>query len=160
MKLKNRIKNNEEVFKGRSIVKGTAEGTALVTKQSFGFLGSLDPETGIIVDKKHELYGEKITEKVLIFPYGIGSTMGAIYFLDAVRCKNSPAAIINVETEPIVAAGAVMAEIFYSKCVPVVDKIGTDFFDEVHTGEYVKVDGNRGLVKITNLKSKKCQTRG
>jgi predicted aconitase with swiveling domain len=151
--MKAKKEKSELKFMGHSVTDGITEGEALVTTQSFGFLGSIDPLTGRIIDEKHALCGQIITDKILIFPNSIGSTMGAIYLLDAVRCKNGPAAMVNVETEPILAAGAIMSEIFYNKKIPVVDRVSDKFFKRVRSGNRVKVNGNTGTVEIILEKS-------
>ncbi|NIR87074.1 DUF126 domain-containing protein [Candidatus Bathyarchaeota archaeon] len=135
-------------FKGQGVVKGVAEGLALVSGQNLSLWGGLNPKTGLIIDRRHELYGQQVRGKVLVFPYGKGSTTGAIVLLEAVKCGNSPAAIVNVETEPILASGALMAQIFYKKTIPIVDRLDRNPIEVIHTNDYVRVDGDEGLVEI------------
>ncbi len=135
-------------LKGQGVIKGVAEGLALVSRQNLGFWGGLDPKTGLIIDTRHELYGQQVRDKVLVFPYGKGSTTGAIVFLEAVRCGNAPAAIVNVKTEPILASGALMAKIFYRKTISIVDKLDRNPVEVIRTNDYVRVDGDMGLVEI------------
>lgn len=135
-------------LKGCGVVEGVAEGPALVTEQNLSLWGGLDPQTGLIIDRRHELCGEQVRGKVLVFPYGKGSTTGAIVLLEAVRCGNAPAAIINVKTEPILASGALMARIFYQKNIPIVDRLDRNPTEAICTNDYVEVDGHKGLVKI------------
>ncbi|MFQ6126095.1 MAG: aconitase X swivel domain-containing protein [Candidatus Heimdallarchaeota archaeon] len=136
-------------LKGRSVVKGITEGPALVSKQNLSLWGGLDPQTGFIIDKRHDLYREQVRDTVLVFPYGKGSTTGAIVFLEAVRCGNAPAAIINVRTEPILVSGALMAPIFYNKAIPIVDRLEKNPVEAIQTTDYVRVNGNEGRVEIT-----------
>lgn len=135
-------------LKGYGVVKGIAEGSALVSEQNLSLWGGLNPQTGLIIDKRHKLYGQQVRDRVLVFPYGKGSTTGAIVLLEAVRCGNAPAAIINVKTEPILASGALMAQIFYKKNIPIVDRLEKNPIKIIHTNDYAKVDGNMGLVEI------------
>ncbi len=135
-------------FKGQGVVKGVAEGLALVSGQNLSLWGGLNPKTGLIIDRRHELCGQQVRGKVLVFPYGKGSTTGAIVLLEAVKCGNSPAAIVNVETEPILASGALMAQIFYKKTIPIVDRLDRNPIEVIHTNDYVRVDGDEGLVEI------------
>jgi hypothetical protein len=53
---------------GRKIFKGKAEGKALVTKDGISFYGGIDPATGIVVEKGHELEGKSVAGKILVFP--------------------------------------------------------------------------------------------
>ena len=40
-----------------TVLKGIAEGEALVTRQPICLYDSLDPKSGLIINKRHELYG-------------------------------------------------------------------------------------------------------
>jgi len=64
------------VLKGRPIVSGHCKGTALVAKKPISFLGGVDPTTGIIIEKNHDLEGKQLKDTVLCFPSGHGSTVG------------------------------------------------------------------------------------
>jgi predicted aconitase with swiveling domain len=143
------MQDTKLTLKGYGVVKGNAEGPALVSEKNISLWGGLNPQTGLIIDKRHELYGQQVKGKVLVFPYGKGSTTGAIVLLEAVRCGNAPAAIINVKTEPILASGALMAQIFYKKKIPIVDRLEKNPVKTIHTNDYVRVNGNKGLVEIT-----------
>jgi len=59
------------------IVKGNVKGSLLITKSPINFLGGIDKKTGIIHDKNHDLFGKSISNKILAFPFGIGSSVGA-----------------------------------------------------------------------------------
>ncbi len=116
----------------RSIFKGSAEGEALVTEIPIGFLGGVDPDTGIIVDPAHPLCGQCITNKVLVFPYGKGSTVGSYTIYRLKKNGLAPAAMVNAESEAIVAVGALIAEI------PMVDQVDTS---KLRTGMQVHIAG-------------------
>ncbi|MEM3087758.1 MAG: DUF126 domain-containing protein, partial [Candidatus Bathyarchaeia archaeon] len=106
----------EIVLKGRTIVGGQAEGTALVTREAISFFGGVEPRTGVIIERGHELEGSKISGKVLVFPRGKGSTVGSYIIYAMSKYGTAPAAMINLETEAIIAVGAVLANI------PLMDK--------------------------------------
>jgi predicted aconitase with swiveling domain len=103
-------------IKARIISRGKATGPALITKEPIGFLGGIDPETGDVIEKGHELEGQNVSGKVLIFPNGKGSTVGSYVMLQLAKNGKAPAAIINVSAEPIIAVGAIISKI------PMVDK--------------------------------------
>ncbi|MHA2405298.1 MAG: DUF126 domain-containing protein [Candidatus Hermodarchaeia archaeon] len=126
-------------FEGRKISPGTASGEALVTSQSLSFYGGVDPETGVVVEKDHELEGQSITGKVLIFPSGKGSTVGSYVLYQLAKTGKGPVAIINQQTETIVAVGCIIGEI------PAVDRIP---IDEIKTGQQLRIDAAKGLVEI------------
>ena len=126
-----------ELYKGRSISEGIAEGEALVTSQPLSFFGGVDPESGMVVERGHELHGLSIAGKVLVFPSGKGSTVGSYTLYRLQRGGKAPLAIINAECETITAVGCIIAEI------PCVDQIP---IDELQSGMQVVVDGERGIV--------------
>jgi uncharacterized protein len=139
---------SRKTLKGRGITHGKTKGEAIVSKSPFGFYGAVDPGTGIVSDKRHELYGKNISGKILVFPEGRGSTAGAIAILELARCGTLPAAMINRITEPILATGAILAEKFYNVIVPVVDSLEKDPVNEISEGDKVTVDADKGEVTI------------
>lgn len=115
---------------GRVVRAGQAEGEALVSSDPIGFLGGVDPDTGIIIEAGHPLEGECVTDRILVFPTGKGSTVGSYTLYRLARNGLAPAAIINVEADPVVAVGAIIAEI------PMVDQVD---ISRIHTGDWVEV---------------------
>ncbi len=120
-----------EQLKGRIIYKGKAEGEALVTSMPISFYGGVDPNTGEVLEKGHELQGISIKGKILVFPQGKGSTVGSYTLYRMKKNGVAPAAMINKETETIVAVGAIISEI------PFVDKIDVN---KIKTGNKISVD--------------------
>lgn len=98
-------------IKARTISRGKATGPALITSEPIGFLGGVDPETGDVIEKGHELEGQNVSGKVLIFPNGKGSTVGSYVMLQLAKNGKAPAAIINISAEPIIAVGAIISKI-------------------------------------------------
>ena len=123
---------------GRKIYQGTAEGETLVTSMGISFFGGVDPDTGIIVETGHELEGQSISGKVLVFPTGKGSTVGSYTLYRLKRNGLAPAAIVNAQCETITAVGAIIAEI------PCIDQIP---LDQLTTGWSVRVDGEAGTIE-------------
>jgi len=129
-------------FKCRKINGGYAEGEALVSNEAISFYGGVDPYTGIIIEKGHPLEGIKISNKILIFPYGKGSTVGSYIILRLARRGVAPKAIVNLYAEPIVAVGAIISEI------PMVDQLPKKFFDLVNNGMKIIVDADNEAVEV------------
>lgn len=129
-------------LKAHIVSRGRAEGVALVTSQPISFLGSVDPKTGVVVEKGHELAGTSIKGKVLVFPSGKGSTVGSYVIYQLKKNGASPSAMINIKTEPIVAVGAIISEI------PLVDRVEKDPVTTIKTGDKVLVDAIIGSVEI------------
>ena len=109
------------------VLPGTDDGFILFTQQAISFWGCVDPVTGTISDKRHELFGESISGKVLVFPFGKGSSTGSLMLLELLRLDLAPAAIINVRTEPLLATGPVVGKHFYGKSFPIVNIDERDF---------------------------------
>ena len=105
---------------GRVIYPGDVEGKALVSKSPVGFYGGVDAKTGMVIEKGHELEGKCVKDSILVFPNGKGSTVGSYVIYGLKMNGVAPKAIINKETETIVAAGVILAGI------PCVDRIDTD----------------------------------
>ncbi len=131
------------ILNGRIVRAGQAEGEALVSPDPIGFLGGVDPETGVILDQNHPLKGQSIAGKILVFPHGKGSTVGSYTILRLARNGVAPRAMINAESEAITAVGAIIADI------PMVDQID---ISQIHTGDWVKMDDGR--VEVRTAKEK------
>ena len=124
---------------GRKIYQGQVQGEALVTSMGISFFGGVDPDTGVIVETGHELEGQSISGKVLVFPTGKGSTVGSYTLYRLKRNGLAPAAIINAQCETITAVGCIIAEI------PCVDQIP---IEQLTTGMLVRVDGEAGTIEL------------
>jgi predicted aconitase with swiveling domain len=103
---------------GRVIYAGKAEGSALVTTMPMSFYGGVNPETGEVVERGHELQGRSVKGRVLVFPNGKGSTVGSYVLYRLKKNGAAPLAIVNARCETIVAVGAIISEI---PCVDMVD---------------------------------------
>ncbi len=125
---------NPIVLHGRVIKAGHAAGEALVSSAPIGFLGGVDPDTGIVIEAGHPLEGECVAGRVLVFPTGKGSTVGSYTLYRLAHNGVAPAAIVNAEADPVVAVGAIIAEI------PMVDRVD---ISRIRTGDrvYVRDDG-------------------
>jgi hypothetical protein len=126
-------------FEGRTIYPGRVEGPALVTSMAISFFGGVDPETGVVVEKGHELEGQAIGGKVLVFPTGKGSTVGSYTLYRLRHAGKAPLAIVNAECETITAVGCIIAEI------PCVDHVP---IERIESGMRVIVDAEHGVVEI------------
>jgi hypothetical protein len=126
-------------LKGRKIYKGIAEGEAITTKDGISFYGGVDPDTGKVVEVGHELEGQSITGKILVFPTGKGSTVGSYTLYRMKKNNTAPAAIVNERIDTIIAVGCIISEI------PCVDKIDVD---EIKNGQKIVVNGSEGTVEV------------
>lgn len=118
-------------MQGRIIKAGKAAGRALVSPEPIGFLGGVDPDTGVVVEPNHPLNGQSVAGRVLVFPTGKGSTVGSYTILRLARNGVAPAAMLNAQSEAIVAVGAIIADI------PMVDQLSIQLIED---GAWVVVD--------------------
>jgi predicted aconitase with swiveling domain len=125
-------------MQGRTIKAGRGEGLALVSMAPIGFLGGVDPETGVVIEKGHPLEGRSIAGRVLVFPTGKGSTVGSYTIYRLARNGCGPAAIINAESEAIVAVGAIISDIPMVDCIDV---------EQIHDGDRVVVENGTVVVE-------------
>ena len=117
-------------LQGRVIKAGRAQGEALVSPEPVGFLGGVDPETGLIIEPGHALEGACISGRIFVFPTGKGSTVGSYILYRLKKSGLAPAAIINAESEPIVAVGAIIS------AIPMVDRVE---IEKIANGDWVEV---------------------
>ena len=121
------------VYVGRIIFAGKAEGLALVSRMGISFFGGIDPDSGVVVERGHDLEGQSVAGKVLVFPTGKGSTVGSYTLYRLKQNGMAPAAILNKVCETITAVGCIIAEI------PCLDQIAIEL---IQTGRRVVVDGS------------------
>ena len=131
-------------IKCHRVASGRAGGPALVSRQAISFLGNVNPETGMVVDPAHELFGLSKAGKVLVFPGGKGSTVGSYVIYQLKKRGLAPAAMINLRSEPIVAVGAIISGI------PLVDRVPVEVL-KTKSGTFVEVDADRELIRISEL---------
>jgi predicted aconitase with swiveling domain len=128
------------ILKGRKIFKGKTQGEALVTKESISFYGGVDPETGTVVEQGHELEGQSLVGKILVFPSGKGSTVGSYVLYQMAKTGKGPKGLILKDCEAIVAVGCIIGEI------PCIDHIN---IDQIKTGMQVSIDAEANTVEIS-----------
>lgn len=128
-------------LKGKAVWKGEAKGKALVSKEPISFLGGVNPETGRVIESGHDLEGKSIKDRILIFPHGKGSTVGSYVIYQLAFKETAPSAMINRSSEPIVASGAIIAEI------PLVHKLDKNPIEVISDGDLVSIEGDNVTVK-------------
>jgi hypothetical protein len=129
-------------IRGKRVSGGKAEGRALVTREPITFLGGVDPETGLIVERGHELEGKSIKNKILIFPRGKGSTVGSYVLYQMRKNGTAPGAIVNLEAEEIVAVGAIISGI------PMLHSLERNPYSILKTGAKVRLNADRGYLEV------------
>ena len=131
------------------MVPGIGKGKVLKTSQSISFWGGVDPATGLVNDPRHELFNQSVAGRVLVFPFGKGSSTGSLIILELARINKAPAAIVNVRTEPILATGPIVCKHFYGKEIPVIC-LDEKSFQKLQTGQNVTVNATENVIFMTN----------
>lgn len=126
---------------GRIISKGTAEGEVILTKEAITFLGGVDPGTGIVTEKGHELEGQSIAGKILVFPGGKGSTVGSYVIYQMKKSGSAPKGIIALHAEQVVAAGAIISNL------PMLDSLKKNPFEFLKNGMRITINADEGYVE-------------
>ncbi len=136
-----------ELMTGTPMVEGNASGSALVTREPLSFWGGLDPASGEIIDRRHELSGQKVTGQVLVLPYSRGSTTASTVLLETIRVGTAPAAIVASCVDPMLALGAVVASELYDRVVPVIALNEMDF-QRLRTGDRVTIRSDGTVERV------------
>jgi uncharacterized protein len=131
------------VLKGRKVVGGCAEGEALVTGNTISGWGGIDPVKGIIIERRHELRNISFAGKILVFPSAKGSSGMSLIFHIARMVGTAPKALIFNDMTTRAALTSVLLH------APAITGLDRDPLSIIETGDWVKVDSDKGVVEIT-----------
>lgn len=130
------------VLRGRGIVPGRVRGRALVSPETISGWGGIDPARGIIIERRHSLFGVSFAGKVLVFPGAKGSSGWSGFFQSTRLLGTAPLAMVFTTVTTKAVLGAVVTR------VPTVSELDADPVEAIHTGDLVEVDGDTGTVTI------------
>lgn len=130
------------VIHGRKVVPGVAAGEALVSRDRISGWGGIDSRTGTVIETRHELRGVSFAGKVLVFPGAKGSSGWSAAFHMTRLMNVAPAAFLFNEMTTKIALGAVVTH------SPSMTDFDRDPMALIETGDWVKVDADRGVVEI------------
>ena len=137
------------VARGQPIVAGSARAEALAGDAPLSFWGGFDPETGIVIDRRHPLNGCLAAGRVLVIPSGRGSCSGSGVLLEALHNGMAPAAIITSRLDPVIGLGCILGDELYARHPPLVVVPDQDRL-QIETGDLIEID-DRGLITVTKL---------
>jgi predicted aconitase with swiveling domain len=132
-------------IKGKPVISGSANGTALVSREPLSFWGGYDWKTGEIIDRRHPLSGLIAKDKILAIPFTRGSSTTTAVLLESIRAKTAPAAIITTSTDFFFALASVVADEMYSAPIPLMAVSESDFA-QLQTGDQVELDGMGNVI--------------
>jgi len=133
-------------FKGRVIAPGSVTAEAVVTRQGFNTLASMQmmfiqSKTKCVDQSNPDIYKKILQDKALCLPQTIGSTTGGMFLYSAVMSAKAPACLLFAkEIDSLAAAGAVLADVWSENAkMPTVDKLGDEFLEFVQDGDKITV---------------------
>ena len=115
------------------LVSGKVQGVVLKSNDPINFLGTVDKKTGIISDKNHDLFEKSIKDTILVFPSGVGSSVGAYTIYSIKSNDTAPLAMICKKADLTVATGCALANI------PLIT-ITDEEFSSIENGMKISVD--------------------
>ncbi|HLI46331.1 MAG TPA: DUF126 domain-containing protein [Geobacterales bacterium] len=121
----------------KSIIKGFAKGIVLKTERPINLLMLND--NGILNDAAHILNGKSVANRVLVFPYAVGSSVGAYRLYNLRVNKNAPNAIICLKPDLITVSGCAIANIPLVVC-------SLEDFKMIKDGIEISVDADKGEI--------------
>jgi predicted aconitase with swiveling domain len=127
---------------GRGLVPGCVSGPALVSHETISGWGGIDPSTGTITERRHELFGVCFTGKVLIFPGAKGSSGWSGFFQSTRLAGTAPLAMVFTTMTTKAVLGAIVTR------VPTISELDQDPVALINTGDWVTVDADRGLLTV------------
>ena len=130
------------VLTGRGLVGGVAEGEALVSHETISGWGGIDPATGTIIERRHELCGVCFTGKILVFPGAKGSSGWSGFFQTTRLLGTAPIGMIFTVVTTKAALGAVVTR------VPALTDLDRDPTTVIATGDRLRLDATAGTVEI------------
>jgi len=130
-------------LRGRTVVPGVAAGEALVSHEPISGWGGIDPARGVIIEPRHELSGQCFTGKILVFPSAKGSSGWSSFFQSTRLLGTAPLGMVIASISTKSALGAVVTR------VPTVTALDADPCAVISTGDWVRVDGDNGVVEVT-----------
>jgi len=115
------------------LVKGKIQGIVLKSENPINFLGTVEKKSGVISEKNHDLFNKSIKDSILVFPSGVGSSVGA-YTIYSIKSNDSaPLAMICLKADLTVVTGCALTNI------PLLI-ISNDEFDSLKNGMKIEID--------------------
>jgi len=135
----------EKRIKGKVVIPGDVMGSAITSRYPISFWGGVNPHTGEIIDRRHDLSGSNIKGKIFVFPKGKGSSTSSAVLLESIKNKTAPAAIINQKIDPILALGAIIADELGYPTVPMII-LSEDDIKEINEGDHISISSDGTVI--------------
>jgi len=131
-----------KTFKCTKISGGKVEAEVIVSKDAVCFY-LVEPATGIVVEKNHDIQNQTVAGKILIMPSGKGSSVVQADGLYKLMQNNMDTKGIIVEhADTVLVSSAIIME------TPMVHKVDKEFYDYIKTGMKIVLDADNGEITI------------
>ncbi len=131
------VKNLSEPLKCEATVindwEGEIVGKVIKTTKKISFLGDVDPNTGVILAKDSDIRGESIKGKILVFPGGRGSTVGAGVLFGLVKNNVAPLILVTLVPDQVVISGAIFGDL------PMVSYLPQECFNKIKGDDVLNI---------------------
>ena len=117
-------------------------GPALVSKQGFGVRYDLDLERGVIANPEHDLDGEAVAGRILVFTRSKGGVAASWALAELKERGMAPLGIVFRSASPIFVQGALFAGL------PIVDSLRQDPCTLIRCGDEVALYPGEGRLEI------------
>ncbi len=135
-------KNSQGVLRNGKGIGGNVRGPALVSQDGFGVRYDLDPDSGVISNPEHDLYGQSIGGQILVCTSPKGGVAASWALANLKDHGIAPLAMIFRRTSPIFVQGALFAEI------PIMHNLEGDPCTLIRTGDDIELFPREGRVVI------------
>ncbi len=139
------VKEGKFESTGRSLPSQTdwsVQGKALVTDVPITYLGYVNRDTGVIEEPGHPLDGIAISDTILIYPKGSGSTVAPFILMGLIYTGMGPRAIVNRDVCPLTLPAASLLN------VPYAHGFDEDPCLEINSGDDVMMTLTDGVVQL------------
>ena len=139
------VKEGKFESTGRSLPSQTdwsVQGKALVTDVPITYLGYVNRDTGVIEEPGHPLDGIAISDTILIYPKGSGSTVAPFILMGLIYTGMGPRAIVNRDVCPLTLPAASLLN------VPYAHGFDEDPCLEINSGDDVMMTLTNGVVQL------------
>ena len=133
-----------KTFKCQTIADGSVSGPALVSSEPICFY-LVEPDTGIVVESDHMLYGKSTAGTVLVAHAGKGSSVVQMDGMYKIKVRGKgPVGVILRNPDPVFVSALLVMEI------PSVYDVEESFYDYIagKDGAKISIDTSKGLVSV------------
>lgn len=103
----------------------------------------IDTDTGKINESGHALFGQSISNKILVLPSGKGSSVVQDEGLFGLKQKNTgPNGIVVKNPDTVLVAGTIVMN------YPLFDRVDSEFYNQIDNDDYVKVDADKERIHL------------